>query len=322
MRKIFRLSLCLLLAASSVYAQENLQPTTTAHVKKVAEQAGQKQPPAHPVAPKPEPTSELTNQTSILPPVPDAPVIREPKPIKPGKIKDSTAAFDEPVPVNFIAAEMPTIVQLSNRDINRIVCSGPMSDLIFSEEKGVTGHFSGNSAFVKFKAEEINGELSYAETPSELFVVCNGAVYTLIAEPHEIPSVTLHLAAPAKDVFQKNIDHYKNLPLEKQVLQIIREGYEGGYPSSYKVVNADTLIPLCGDLRINLMQTVDVEGVGLRLKQFKVASTKNETVELAEKTFLSLGISESILAVAVEDHALNTGEATRVFVVEKREQSQ
>ena len=41
MRKIFRLSLCLLLAASSVYAQENIQPTTTAHVKKVAEQAGQ-----------------------------------------------------------------------------------------------------------------------------------------------------------------------------------------------------------------------------------------------------------------------------------------
>jgi len=322
MKKILQLSLCLLLA-SSVQAQENLQPTTTALVQKVAEQAGQEgQPPAPPGAPKPDPASELTNQTSILPPVPDAPVIREPKPIKPTKVKDSTAAFDEPVPVNFIAAEMPTIVQLSNRDINRIVCSGPMSDLIFSEEKGVTGHFSGNSAFIKFKAEEINGELSYAETPSELFVVCNGAVYTLIAEPHEIASVTLHLAAPAKDIFQKNIDHYKNLPLEKQVLQIIREGYEGGYPSSYKVAHADTLIPLCGDLRVNLMQTVDVEGVGIRLKQFKVASTKNETVEFTEKTFLSLGISESILAVAVEDHVLNPGEATRVFVVEKREQSQ
>jgi conjugal transfer pilus assembly protein TraK len=70
------------------------------------------------------------------------------------------------------------------------------------------------------------------------------------------------------------------------------------------------------------MQTVDVEGVGMRLKQFKVASTKNEPVEVDEKTFLSLGISESILAVAIEDHILTTGEATRVFVVEKREQSQ
>jgi conjugal transfer pilus assembly protein TraK len=112
------------------------------------------------------------------------------------------------------------------------------------------------------------------------------------------------------------------MPLEKQVLQIIKEGYEGGYPSSYKVSNADTLIPLCADLSVSLMQTVDVEGVGLRLKQFKVASTKNEPMELQEKTFLSLGISESVLAVAIEDQVLNIGEATRVFVVEKREQSQ
>jgi conjugal transfer pilus assembly protein TraK len=333
MKKILRLSLCLLLAASSVQAEGNPAAPTIPMTDLVAQTKQEGQPPVHTVAPEPalkteqtpilkEPkktqVSDLKDQTSILP---QAPVIREPKPIKPTKAKDSTAAFDEPVPVSFIAAEMPTIVQLSNRDINRIVCSGPMSDLIYSEEKGVTGHFSGNSAFVKFKAEEINGELMYAQTPSELFVVCNGAVYTLIAEPHEIASVTLHLAAPAKDIFKKNIDHYKNLPLEKQVLQIIREGYEGGYPSSYKVSNADTLIPLCGDLNVNLMQTVDVEGVGLRLKQYKVASTKSEKMELQEKTFLSLGISESILAVAIENHILNTGEATRVFVVENREQS-
>ena len=347
MKKILRLSLCLLLTASSAQAKD--APTPPASPILVADLAAQAKQEGQPPVPVPVPpvttvqksapneeqtpalkepsrrqTHDLKDQISILPTqTQQSPVIREPKPIKPAN--DSTPAndpFDNPTPVNFIAPEMPTIVQLSNRDINRIVCSGPMSDLIFSEEKGVTGHFSGNSAFIKFKAEEFNGLLTYAETPSELFVVCNGAVYTLIAEPHEIASVTLHLAAPAKDVFKKNIDHYKNMPLEKQVLQIIKEGYEGGYPSSYKVSNADTLIPLCGDLSVNLMQTVDVEGVGLRLKQFKVASTKGEPMELQEKTFLSLGISESILAVAIEDHVFNTGEATRVFVVEKREQSQ
>ncbi len=338
MKKIVRISLCLLLASSSVHAEEPATSPASVNVADLVKQTKQEgQPPVPPPVstvqepiPKKEQAGEQTNdlkdQISILPPQPQAgqaqqsPVIREPKPIKPGSTANDP--FDNPTPVNFIAPEMPTIVQLSNRDINRIVCSGPMSDLIFSEEKGVTGHFSGNSAFIKFKAEEFNGLLAYAETPSELFIVCNGSVYTLIAQPQEISSVTLHLAAPAKDVFKKNIDHYKNMPLEKQVLQIIKEGYEGGYPSSYKVSNADTLIPLCADLSVNLMHTVDVEGVGLRLKQFKVASTKGETMELQEKTFLSLGISESILAVAIEDHVLNTGEATRVFVVEKREQSQ
>ena len=292
MKIIIQISLCLLLTASSVQAEE-----------------------------APAPPADLTDQTVIhLPQAVQSPVIREPKPLKLSTVTNDH--LDNPTTVKFISPDMPSIVQLSNRDINRIVCSGPMSDLIYSEEKGVTGHFSGNSAFIKFKAEELDGQLTYAETPSELFIVCNGAVYTLIAEPHATSSVTLHLAAPAKDVFKKNIDHFKNMPLEKQVLQIIKEGYEGGYPSSYKVSNADTLIPLCGDLSVNLMQTVDVEGVGLRLKQFKVASTKDETMELKEKTFLSLFISEAILAVAIENQVLNTGEATRVFVVEKREQSQ
>ena len=156
MRKILRLSLCLLLAASSVQAEENPTAPTIPMTDLVAQARQEGQPPVPAVAQEPslkaeqtpalkEPTKtqvpDLKDQTSILPT--QAPVIREPKPIKPKK--DSTAAFDEPVPVNFIAAEMPTIVQLSNRDINRIVCSGPMSDLIYSEEKGVTGHFSGNS---------------------------------------------------------------------------------------------------------------------------------------------------------------------------------
>ena len=35
---------------------------------------------------------------------------------------------------NVIPAEVPTAVELSNTDINRIVCPGPMNDLIFSKE--------------------------------------------------------------------------------------------------------------------------------------------------------------------------------------------
>ncbi len=66
-----------------------------------------------------------------------------------------------------IPAEIPTAVELSNIDINRIVCPGPMSDLIYSQEKGMTGHFSGNNAFIKFKIEDVGGEYSYADEQSE-----------------------------------------------------------------------------------------------------------------------------------------------------------
>lgn len=217
-----------------------------------------------------------------------------------------------------IPVEVPTPVELSNHDINRIVCSGRMNDLIFSKEKGLTGHFSGNNAFVKFKIEDGGDEYIYADTANELFVVCNGAVYTLIATPKDIPSVTLRLAPAKGDTFKNNIAHYKKLPLEKQALQIIREAYEGTYPSSYRVTSLSRQIALSPDLKTTLFQIVDVEGVGLRLHQYRVKSLSAK-VEVDEKIFLSPAISNSILAVAVEDHSLAAGATTRVFVVEKKE---
>jgi len=218
-----------------------------------------------------------------------------------------------------IPAEIPTAVELSNMDINRIVCPGPMNDLIFSQEKGMTGHFSGNNAFIKFKIEDVGDEYIYADTQSELFVVCNNAVYTLIVTPADIPSVTLRLASPMGDSFKKNIGLYQNLPLEKQALQIIREAYNNTYQTSYRIIQSAELIPLSPDLETKLLQIVDVDGVGLRLKKYQVTSLAQERIDLDEKTFLSSSVSQSILAVAVEEHRLNPGQATRFFIVEQKE---
>lgn len=216
-----------------------------------------------------------------------------------------------------VLAEVPTMVQLSNKDINRIVCPGPMSDLIFSKEKSITGHFSGNNAFIKFTIEDQNGKLVYAKEPSELYAVCNGSVYTIIATPASIDAVTVRLATPKSNTVEKNISRYRNMPVEKQALQIIREAYNGTYPSSYRVTDKKDSITLCPDLDVELHKFIDVDGVGIRLKEFKVTAKK--TVDVDEKTFLSSAISDAILAVAVEDHQLTSGKSTRVFVVEKKE---
>lgn len=223
---------------------------------------------------------------------------------------------------NVIPAEVPTAVELSNTDINRIVCPGPLNDLIFSKEKGMTGHFAGKNAFVKFKIEDNGTDHVYAHTPSELFVVCNNTVYTLIVTPVDIPSVTLRLAAPSSDTYKKNISHYKNLPLEKRALQIINEAYNEAYPSSYQIAETDKQVNLSADLSTKLTQVVNVEGVGLRLKKYLVKSLAKKAIGLDEKTFLSPSISNSILAVAVEHHNLQPGESSRVFVVDQKEQVQ
>jgi len=222
----------------------------------------------------------------------------------------------------FITPEIPVMVEMSNRDVNRIVCPGQMNDLIFSQEKGLTGHFSGTNAFIKFKIKEQGEEYVYADTPSELFVVCSDAVYTLLVTPRDIPSVTLRLASPQGDSFKENLAHYRNLPLEKQALQIIREAYDGAYPSSYRVSAPDVQLTLSPDLAIQLLQSVEVDGVGLRLKKYRAQSLKQEAVVLDESLFLSPLVSTSILAVAVEEHTLAPGGTTMVYVVEKKESEQ
>lgn len=223
---------------------------------------------------------------------------------------------------NVVTAEIPTVVELSNHDINRIVCPGAMSDLIFSQEKGMTGHFSGNNAFIKFKIEDAGGEYNYADQDSELFVVCNGAVYTLIVTPRDIPSATIRLASPQQNSFKQNIAHYKNMPLEKQALQVIREAYNENYPSSYRVINSNEPIELCPSIKTTLIQSVDVDGVGLRLKKYLITAMGTEQNYVDEKLFISPLISNSLLAVTVIDHTLRPGETSTVFIVEKKEQVQ
>ena len=218
-----------------------------------------------------------------------------------------------------ILPEVPTEVTVSNHDINRIVCPGQMNDLIFSQEKGMIGHFSGNSAFIKFKVEDNGGEYTYASESCELFVVCNNTVYTLIVTPTDIPSVTTRLASPKGKAFKKNIAHYKNMPLEKQALQIIREAYNEIYPTSYRVAESRQEIYLSPNFTTTLIQAVDVDGVGLRMKKFQVTSKAAGKIQVKEQDFLSPVVSDSILAVAIEDQTLTPGESTRVFVVEKKE---
>ena len=218
-----------------------------------------------------------------------------------------------------IQAEIPTVVKLSNRDINRIVCPGPMNDLIFSQEKAITGHFSGNNAFIKFKIEDSGSEYIYADTQSELFVVCNNAVYTLLVAPADIPSVTLRLASPQGDTFKKNIAHFQKMPLEKQALSLIREAYHGDYPTSYRISESTKTISLSPDLEVQLLQVVDVGGVGLRLKKYLVKSISESLTDVSEQLFLSSTISQSILAVAVDYHTLEPNQSTMVFVVDQKE---
>lgn len=217
-----------------------------------------------------------------------------------------------------ILPEVTTAVDLSSSDINRIVCPGTINDLIFSKEKGIEGHFVGNNAFVKFTITVQGDDKKYSNTPTELFVSCNDTIYSLIATPKRIPSVTLRLSPPTTGDFKQNISRYQGLPFEKKVLQLIREAYQGVYPDSYRISDTDAQVNISVDLSVRLVRIVHVEGVGLRLKEYKVKGTSDENISVSEKDFLKPEMGENIIAVVVENHTIEQGGSTRVFIVEQR----
>lgn len=219
-----------------------------------------------------------------------------------------------------VAPDVRTTVRVSSHDINRFVCPGTMQDLIYSKEKDITGHFSRQDAFIKFKVKQVGTSKQYATEDNELFLVCDGNVYTVIAQPTDIPSTTIRLTPPAGDSFKRNVAIFRNMPLEKQALHIIRQAYSDQYPSSYTLTTPETgaQVAIKPEVEALLVQYVDVEGVGLRLKRFAVSSRAATPIRITETDFLRASISPSLLAVAVEDHTLGPQATTRAFVVEHR----
>lgn len=217
-----------------------------------------------------------------------------------------------------VAPDVRTAVKVSNHDVNRFVCPGPMEDMIYSKEKGLTGHFSKSSAFVKFKIKKVGDRLEYTTEENELFLVCDGNVYNIIAQPVDGASETIRLIPPAGDRYKKNIALFKNMPLEKQALRIIREAYRGEYASSYSVLPVEQRVRIKPYLDVMLKQYVDVEGLGLRLKMYEVRSISPVDITVTEIDFLRSVVSHSLLAVAVEDHTLGPQETTTAFIVEKK----
>lgn len=218
-----------------------------------------------------------------------------------------------------ILPEKMTTVEMSNSDVNRITCPGPIEDLIFSSEKGLDGNFVGDNAFIKFKIAKKGTDKTYSSVPSELFVACQGKIYSLIVTPKRIPSATIRLSPGKEDVMKKNMTEFEGMPFEKKVLRLLKQAYKSRFPDSYLVRSVNLKIEVAPDLEVILKRVVDIEGEGFRIKEFVVSPKGVQRVEINEKLFLKRNVGEKIAAIAIDEHVLKNGKSTRVFVIEAKE---
>ncbi len=239
----------------------------------------------------------------------------------------SRAAFSQepvppvgnPPPQNDVSVlpEVATPVEMSASDANRIVCGATIEDVIFSKEKGIAVHYTKKDAFLKFQIVKEGGEMIYATTPAELFVVCGEHVFRIIAIPKRVPSKTVRLMAGSADQIKSNLSLMKGMPYEEKLLTLIRAVYTDQIPESFTVTPARKMIDLFRDIEVTLTRTISVEGEGLQVKEYLV-QPRGSRVELHEKDFLKVELAVRPVAITVDRLTLTSGQTARVLIVEQR----
>jgi len=215
--------------------------------------------------------------------------------------------------------EVTTRVDLSSTDVNRFVCQGPIKDVMFSQDKGIKIKISHSNAFVKFQALKRGQDVVYSKTPSEFYVVCDDVVYTLIGIPKKIPAQTIRLSSGQEEKIEKNLSLFLGLPLEKKILKLIKQAYTDDLPESYTIHSIMKRRSLFNQAWVIAKRDILVEGEGLGVREYVVGLKDGHSKwHLSEKDFLKPALTNSPLAIAIEEPLLKTGDKTRVFIVERR----
>jgi conjugal transfer pilus assembly protein TraK len=212
------------------------------------------------------------------------------------------------------------MVEMSSLDINRVYCDGEITDVIFSEEKGVRVKIVKNNAFVKFVIKKIEDKEIPIENPVDLFFVCNNQVYSVIALPKRIPSAFIYLESRDKKI-QEVVERTKDLPYEKRLLDIIKAIYVNKYEPNYQVVKVNKEFYLFKDIKVVLEKVIDIEGEGLRAKVFSLITqfdSNTQYVEIKEKDFVRKELTTIPLAISLDKTRLQGKDKATLIILEKR----
>lgn len=234
-----------------------------------------------------------------------------------------------------VLPETPTSIELSNRDVNRLVCAngGPLSNPVFSSEKPitVTAGADGRSYYVKFKVLQDNAtmDLKYYSEPTELYLTCGKSVFELVVKPIYEDRKTVTLGSDTADRMQHNQEMMGSMALEESAVMlataIIKDAKEQDpLPTSFTERPAKRSEWVSGftdrngrpvAIKIKKIRDVLVDGTGLRASQYTILAQTN--VMLDELMFLKPLFGSNIFTVTLEALHLSKGMQTTLVIVQR-----
>lgn len=234
----------------------------------------------------------------------------------------------------FVPPEKTTSVVVSNRDVNRINCPGPIQEVFWSVEKPIAVNYEGNNAFVKFKVRIEGDRNTYVREPADIHVVCRGQVYTMILLPREGNATTVRLGDKTVQAIKETLDTWGALALEEQVQKLTLAMYRDDIPNGFTKEEIHenksfirTPVPAVHAAKnkegqpINLQAVaryrVHAKGLGLIATEYSVYSQHD--AYLHEKNFLHPAFGDRIVAITVDPIKVNAYRHARVFIIERSE---
>ena len=191
-----------------------------------------------------------------------------------------------------------TVVKVSNRDLNRIVL--PSKILKVYTSKSIEVKVEGSEAYVKVPPAVMG--------PIELYLLAEGETYTLMLLPTPVPAETIVIkgSAPARPGLEA--DTYI-----RQIKALLRAIAGGAVPAGYDV----SLIPdgkeACPVTECSLVAVRRYAGMRLAVIEYRLSNPTKEPRIYKEQLFVRPGAR----AVALEQHRVEPGGATRLLVVEE-----
>ncbi len=219
-----------------------------------------------------------------------------------------------------VLPEIATSIEVSNTDANRIICPTPITDIVFSKEKGLMIQYTKKDAFLKFKIiKKSPTDFQHAFIPSELFINCDDNIYHIIVTPKLIPSKTIRLASNTRKTIKKNRTFLNGLPLEEKVLKIIKAVYTDKIPDSFTVSMVNNPISIFQDIQITHRRTIKIDGEGLIIKEYLLKSKNiSRTIPLKESDFLRSELTRRPMGLSIDILSLKPGHSARMIIIERQ----
>jgi len=137
----------------------------------------------------------------------------------------------------------------------------------------------------------------------------NGATYTLIATPVDMPSDTV-LLRPRAARDRPGDGRGADDPYVARIKSLVRALARDTVPAGYTRVSVGRPVPLWQEARITMLARY--EGP-LTAEVYELTNVSGAEMRLDEREFGVM--ADNIRAVAIQVHALSPGESTRIYVV-------